>query len=152
MTNTPTIIDTARSVKNDFKKLGVNIVSTVKSARHSAGHLGFRENYRNFRKNMGLPDESALSVVRERIAADDTTIKRPGIFFDEDGRPKNPIYNKLKGMARKTADSSTEGNATDTELPEAGPLYGGEGVRNKIKKQTSGDQDDTVSTSLTGSY
>lgn len=120
MADKPTIIDTFRGVKDDIKKTGVNLVSTVKSARHSAGHLGFGSNVKNFRKNMGLEDQNAFQRVRGKIVGQEAVIQRPGFFMDKDGKPKYPIYNKIKNMGKKTEEKAEEpasaGNLFDQDL------------------------------------
>lgn len=86
--DTPTIVDSVRGVREDFRRMGINLVSTMKSARHTAGHLGFRKNLSNVRRNLGLQDENVFHKIRGRISSDDTVIPRPGILLDEEGNPR----------------------------------------------------------------
>lgn len=82
----PTVVDTIRGIKKDVQKIGMSAVSTVKTARHSAGHLGFRNRVRNVRRNLNMPDKNTVERIRKGITAN-TEIKRPGILFDENGKP-----------------------------------------------------------------
>jgi len=133
MARGPTVIDTIRGVKQDGKKVLINVVSTVKSARHTAGHLGFGSNVRNFRKNLGMDEEGMVERIRNRVSSEETIVPRPGVFVDGEGRPKFPILNKIKLMTRKDEDNTTattasEGSNTETQASADQPLHNsGEG-------------------------
>ena len=107
----PTVIDSVRGVKNDFKRLGVNLVATIKTARHSAGHLGFRDNVRNLRKNMGRDEMGPVEQIRKRFTSQESSIPRPGVFIDDEGNMKFPVLNKIKEFTEKDENESGEGVA-----------------------------------------
>jgi hypothetical protein len=112
MARGPTVIDTIRGVKEDGKKVFINVVSTVKSARHTAGHLSFGSNVKNFRKNAGMAEEGAVEKIRGKISSEETIVPRPGIFVDNEGRPKFPIYNQVKKMTKGKDEDDTDNDST----------------------------------------
>lgn len=118
----PTVIDTTRGVKNDFKKLGVSLVSTIKSARHSAGHLGFQSSVQTFRKNLGVDEKGALRRMREGLTTEESKVPRPGVFIDADGNLKYPVLTKIKSMTHKTTTDTSE--QSETDAPDVGAMYG----------------------------